>query len=277
MTQDPVPIDANHSDIAKFGSASQHPFVQIATALSEISHRALQDFTPQFSALGLEQSPQQKASDHIIVPPTYVAEPLQPGSEPAFYRLTRYTTVFLVDDSSSMEDIPEYNMFPWQETTNALAACAKLVLGAGGKLEVHFFNSPKVKEDISGVQDLIDFSSGVTPKGDTPTYQKLKYHLEEFMEGYKPLNIRQREGYPGLNLVIFTDGAPEGRSDDIEEVIVDTAQDLDQMRADKYKVGIQWVPIGDDKKVTEFFDKIDDKIKGAHKLKRDVCVTVLMI
>lgn len=58
---------------------------------------------------------------------------------------------------------------------------------------------------------------------------------------------------------------------------MDTAQDLDQMRADKYKVGIQWVQIGDDKKVTEFFDKIDDKIKGAHKLKRDVCVTVLMI
>ncbi len=46
MTQDPVPIDANHSDVAKFGSASQHPFVQIATELSEISHRALQDPRP---------------------------------------------------------------------------------------------------------------------------------------------------------------------------------------------------------------------------------------
>jgi len=277
MTQDPVPIDANHSDVAKFGSASQHPFVQIATEFSEISHRALQDLTPQFSALGFEQSPQQEASNHTIVPPIYVAEPLQPGSEPAFYKLTRYTTVFLVDDSSSMEDIREYNMFPWEETTNALAACAKLVLGAGGRLKVHFFNSPEVKEDISGVRDLIDFCSGVTPKGDTTTYQKLKYHLDEFTEGFKPLTIRQREDYPGLNLTIFTDGAPEGRFDDIEEVIVDTAQELDQMKADKYKLGVQWVQIGDDKKVTEFFDKIDDKIQGAHKLKRDVCVRALII
>lgn len=276
MTQDPVPIDANHSDVAKFGSASQHPFVQIATELSEISHRALQDLTPQFSAFGFEQSPRQRASNQMIVPPTCVAEPLQPGSEPAFYQLTRYTTIFLVDDSSSMEDIPEYKMFPWEETTNALAACAKLVLGAGGRLKVHFFNSPKVKEDISGVQDLIDFCSGVTPEGDTPTYQKLKYHLDEFMEGFESLTVRQRQDYPGLNLVIFTDGAPEGRFDDIEEVIVDTAQDLDQRRADKYKLGIQWVQIGDDKKVTEFFDKIDDKIKGAHRLKRDVCSRALM-
>lgn len=202
MTQDPVPIDANHSHVAKFGSASQHPFVQIATKLSEISHHALQDLTPQFSALGLEYSPQQEVSNHTVVPPPYVAEPLQPGSEPAFYKLTRYTTVFLVDDSSSMEDIPEYNMFPWEETTNALAACAKLVLGAGGRLKVHFFNSPKVKEDISGVRDLIYFCSGMTPKGDTPTYQKLKYHLDEFMEGFRPLTVRQREDYPGLNLVI---------------------------------------------------------------------------
>ncbi len=277
MTQHPLPIDANHSDVAKFGSASQHPFVQIATELSDISDRALQDLTPQFTTLSLEQSPQQEASNHITMPPTYVAEPLQPGSEPAFFKLTRYTTVFLVDDSSSMEDIPEHNMCPWEQTTKALAACAKLIVGAGGRLKVHFFNSPKVKEDISGVQDLIDFCSGVTPKGDTPTYQKLKYHLDEFMEGFESLSARQREDHPGLNLVIFTDGAPEGRFDDIEEVIVETAQDLDRMKADKYKLGIQWVQIGDDKKVADFFDKIDDKIKGAHKLKRDVCVTALMI
>lgn len=55
MRQYPLPINANHSDVAKFGSASQHPFVQTATEFSEISHRALQDFTPQLLALGLER------------------------------------------------------------------------------------------------------------------------------------------------------------------------------------------------------------------------------
>ena len=31
--------------------------------------------------------------------------------------LRRYTTRFLVDDSSSMQDIPEYGLMPWTETT----------------------------------------------------------------------------------------------------------------------------------------------------------------
>ena len=42
------------------------------------------------------------------------------------------------------------------------------------------------------------------------------------------------------------------------------------MRADKYKLGIQWVQIGNDKKVADFFDNIDGKAKGAHRLRRDV-------
>ena len=274
-TKYPIGIDANHSDVAKFGSASQHPFVHIASELAEVSYKALHDPThhdptPQFSALGLEQSAQHEVSNYIRSPSPSVTERLQPGSEPAFFKLTRYTTIFLIDDSSSMENIPEHGIHSWRDTISALAECAKLILGAGGRVKVHFFNSPKVKENISGVQDLIDFCVGMTPQGDTPTYQKLKLHLDVFMEGFQRLTVQQREDYPGLNLVIFTDGAPEGRFDDIEEVIVETAQDLDKMRADKYKLGIQWVQIGNDKKVADFFDKIDDNIKGAHQLRRDV-------
>ena len=64
MTNYPIGVDANHSDIAKFGSTSQHAFVQIASELAEVSYKALHDHThydpaPQFSALGLEQSAQQ--------------------------------------------------------------------------------------------------------------------------------------------------------------------------------------------------------------------------
>ena len=290
-TKYPIGIDANHSDVAKFGSASQHPFVQIASELAEVSYKALHDPThhdpthhdpthhdpthhdptPQFSALGLEQSAQHEVSNYIRSPSPSVIERLQPGSEPEFFKLTRYTTIFLIDDSSSMENIPEHGIHSWSDTISALAECAKLILGAGGRVKVHFFNSPKVKENISGVQDLIDFCVGMTPQGDTPTYQKLKLHLDVFMEGFQQnLTVREREDYPGLNLVIFTDGAPEGRFDDIEDVIVETAHDLDTLRADKYKLGIQWVQIGNDKKVADFFDKIDDKIKGAHQLKRDV-------
>lgn len=253
-----LPDSAVQVNIHSFRSRPSSP------RLAEICQEALSDLTPLFSALGLEQSPQQESTNHTRRRPSYVAGPLEPGSVPAFFNLIRYTTVFLVDDSSFMENIPELGMYAWDETTSAIAECAELMLGVGGRLKVHFFNSPKVKEDIPGRQDLAEFCTGITPRGDTPTYQKLKYHLDEFTEGFQGLTVRQREDYPGLKLVIFIDGAPEGRFDDIEEVVVDTALELVKMRADKYKLGIQWVQIGNDKKVADLFDKIDDEIKGVY-------------
>lgn len=268
----PRPIDASHGDVARFGNASQHPFVEIATELANIGHAAIASLTSQFSNFNIG-SPTHDPQNTIIAGASSIyAEPRQPGVEPAFFMLTRYTTILLVDDSSSMEDIPEHGLFPWTETTGALAECAKLVLGAGGRLKIHFFNSNKSKENISGVDELRALCREVVPRGDTPTYSRLKRHLDEFIEAFTPLNVEQREAYPGLNLLVFTDGAPEGRFDDIEEVIVETAEDLDAFRprVDKYKVGIQFIQIGDDAGVRAFFNRIDNEIKGERKLKRDV-------
>lgn len=216
-----------------------------------------------------EQSLVAASSPYSFTSTPMTMEPTSRGVEPVYFQLTRYVTVFLVDDSTSMEDIPEFGISSWSDTIYALTECAKLILGARGKLKVHFFNSPKSKENISGVTELQDLCR-FRPRGDTPTYQRLKRHLDEFMEAFEPLNASQREAYPGLNLVIFTDGAPEGPFEDIEEVIVDMAKDLDSLRADKYKVGIQFVQIGNDESVTNFFERVDNEIKGEHGLRRDV-------
>lgn len=271
----PIPLDANHSDCARFGSASQHPFVEIASELADIAHVAIDDLERRLANIRLHNVGGNRRQDtgqsslYSITRSALAAEPRERGVEPVYFQLTRYITVFLVDDSSSMEDVPECNITNWSDTTHALAECAALILGARGRLRVHFFNSPRSKENISGVDELRDLLR-FRPRGDTPTYQRLKRHLDEFMEAFEPLNASQRESYPGLNLIIFTDGAPEGPFEDIEEVIVDTAKDLDRLRADKYKVGIQFVQIGTDESVTNFFGRIDDEIKGEHGLKRDV-------
>lgn len=276
----PRPIDANHTNCARFGSASQHPFVEIANELTNIALNAIEDLEIRLSKLMFDDGHQDlpagagKSTVTNTTGPALTMEPVERGLEPAFFQLTRYITVFLVDDSSSMEDIPEENISSWTDTTHALTECAALVLGARGRLKVHFFNSPKSKENISGVAELQELCR-FTPRGDTPTYQRLKRHLDEYIEAFRPLNASQRDTFPGLNLIIFTDGAPEGPFEDIEEVIVDTAKDLDDFRADKYKVGIQFVQIGNDESVTNFFERIDNEIKGEHGLRRDVCCSII--
>ncbi|KAL6719552.1 hypothetical protein ACLMJK_003794 [Lecanora helva] len=275
----PRPIDANHTDCARFGSASQHPFVEIASELADFASSAIDDLRNGVLNAGVDNGgggpslgPTQTPSTHAR--DTNVSkEPVERGVEPVYYKLTRYVTVFLVDDSTSMEDIPEAGISLWSDTINALTECARLILGARGRLKVHFFNSPKTKESISGTGELQELCR-FTPRGDTPTYERLKQHLDEFIMDYEPLDARGRAAYPGLNLVIFTDGAPEGPFEDIKEVIVETAQDLDRFRADKYKLGIQFVQIGDDQSVANFFDHIDNEIKKEHGLKRDIVDTV---
>ena len=174
-----------------------------------------------------------------------------------------------------MEQIPEVGIDNWSNAINALAECARLVLGAEGRMKVYFFNSPRSKESISGIDEIRELCR-FQPEGGTPTYQCLKRYLDEFVEALERLNASQREAHPGLNLIIFTDGTPEGPFEDIEEVIVETARELNKLKLDKYKLGIQFVQIGDDESVTNFFDRIANDIKGEHGLKRNICQSFLL-
>ncbi|KAK3167556.1 hypothetical protein OEA41_010683 [Lepraria neglecta] len=234
----PRPIDGNHSNVARFGGTSQHPFVEIASELADIGCAAFEDLSRRFSTLGIENSrllgAGHSTSIQNIPGSSITVEPRQLG-EPEFFKLTRYITVFLVDDSTSMENVPESGISLWSDATKCLAECAALILGARGRLKVLFFKSPKSKENILKVAELRELCRFI-PRGDTPTYQRLKRHLDEFMEDFTPLNAKQRGTHPGLNVIIFTDGAPVEPFEEIEEVIVDRTKDLDGLRAGKYKI-----------------------------------------
>ena len=247
--------------------------MEIASELADIGYAAIGDRSKRDSTLRLENNQYLgigRSTNIGDIPRPAIGAGSRQLGEPEFFKLTRYITVFLVDDSSSMEDIPEEGISLWSDTTRCLAKCAGLVLGARGRLKVHFFNSTRSRENISGVPELQELCR-FTPRGDTPTYQRLKGHLDGFLEDFTPLTAKQRDAHSGLNLIIFTDGAPEDPFEDIEEAIVDTARELDKFRAEKYKVGVQFVQIGNDESVTNFFQRIDDEIKGDNGLKRDVC------
>ena len=206
----PRPIDANNSNVARFRGASKHSFVEIASELADIGYAAFEDLSRRFSTLGIENNrllgAGHSTSIQNIPGSSITVEPRQLG-EPELFKLTRYITVFLVDDSTSMEDVLEAGISLWSDATKCLAECAALILGARGRLKVHFFNFLKSKKNISKVAELRELCRFI-PRGDTPTYQRLKRHLDEFMEDFTPPNAKQRGTHPRLNVIIFTDGAP---------------------------------------------------------------------
>jgi len=189
----PRPTDANHTNCARFSSANQHQFIEIASKLANITHTAIDDLQRRFANMQLDNggvNPPQGAgwsSPYSITGGPLTTEPRERRVEPVYFQLTRYTTIFLVDDSSSIEDMPEFGISAWSDTTHALTECTSLILGSRGRLKVHFFNSARSKENISGVTELQELCR-FRPRGDTPTYQCLKRHLDEFMEAFEPLN-----------------------------------------------------------------------------------------
>lgn len=153
----PRPIDANHSDVARFGKDCQHPFMEVASELANIAYAVNYDLARYISPLETG-SDGQNLPNYVTRDPKAIPnrqqQPGESGKEPAFFMLTRYTTVLLVDDFASMEDVPEHGLHPWKDTTEALIECAELILGAGGRLKIHFSNSPRPKENISGVEEI---------------------------------------------------------------------------------------------------------------------------
>ena len=148
---------------------------------------------------------------------------------------------------------------PWTETTRALAECADIVLSANGRLKIHFFSSETSEDNILSIDELRKLCSGVVPRGDTTIYTRLQHQLKGFVEAFRPLTVAQREEYPGLNIIVFTAGAPERQFDALEEVIVENAKDLDVFspRFARSKVGIHFIQIGDYKGFKAFVDRVD--------------------
>ena len=283
----PHPIDANHSNCAKFSSASQHPFRTIANEIMEIIFGAIEATWTHRSEIPIKTAQGNvSAGDGFVQslpnnnPGHRTIEPQQRGKELVYFKLIRYDTIFLVDDSTSMEDLAEdlagIRCTSWSDTVGVMTQCAELILSAGGRLKVRFFNSSRAEEKVSGIQELRNLCRFLL-RGDTLTYERMKAHLDEFIEDVKPLNAKQRNDHPGLNLIIFTDGAPEDGFEDIEELVINTARKLNELDLHKYKLGIQFVQIGKDESVTKFFEYIDNDIKGEHGLGQDVCVSTRFV
>src|SRR5205085_505745 len=54
-----------------------------------------------------------------------------------------------------------------------------------------------------------------------------------------------------LNLIVLTDGEADDE-EEVEEILVETAKELEELKAPKNHIGIQFVQIGDDVEAAEY-------------------------
>ncbi|CAG8259116.1 unnamed protein product [Penicillium olsonii] len=231
----------------------------------------------------------------IEIPTIEISSP-QTETEPEesqYAFLRDFDTVFLVDDSSSMQG-PR-----WREAADAIAAIAPICTQYDSDgIDIYFLNhrrssppqsawrQPTYQPDQDGyhhittAQQVQAIFHSVRPSGSTMVGTRLSDILEPYLcrveamhaakkaRGYVDPDVRVKP----INIITITDGE---FTDDAEGVIVKTARKLDGPTCDAipWQVGIQFFQIGNDARARDFLRQLDDDLKAGLQM-RDIVDTV---
>jgi len=233
----------------------------------------------------------KRALSTDLPPPPYaethspVAYPINTEIQDALELLAKVKTVFIVDDSSSMQGER------WEEAKNAIATLTEWArpYDTDG-IDVHFLNHEAVGRNIKDPEAIKKLFQGLIPKGVTLIGNKLEELLQEYFSIIEPLQNKPAElkKIKPVNYLIITDGYPSTSNslrasilndlhnsylaDDPEAVIVQVAKRLDDKYLPITQVGIQFVQIGNDTSATEYLRQLDDGLSNKHKI-RDIVDT----
>ena len=221
--------------------------------------------------------------NYTTLPPPPAA---RPDVEDNFSILDSYDTVFLVDDSPSMAADER-----WDLVRKILDYSTRLATSYDPDgIDVHFLNNKTANQDnVKDQAVAVDIHQRILLKGSTPLYEQLSRHLTGYL---KKFNRRgDNLNFKGYNLIILTDGQPNEEHEDPGEIsdpedakvtsaafrlirkkIVNVARYLDEAEAERGQVGIQFCQIGNDAAARQFFNYLDNRLRGKWTLGRDVSV-----
>ncbi|KAK4205755.1 hypothetical protein QBC40DRAFT_270814 [Triangularia verruculosa] len=217
---------------------------------------------------------QPPTTQHRSPSPSPSATSILSTPEDPYAFLSLFDTIFLIDDSGSMN-----SQNRWKETKTALAAIAPICAAHDSDgVDVYFLNSKNYSHPSTGfigrrtAPSINQLFSDVRPDGWTPTGSRIKNILGPYVKKYVEA-VKKRGADPDntgikpVNLIVITDGAA---SDDPEGVIVNLARKLDEVDAPSHQVGIQFFQVGNDAEAGKALSELDDGLKGV----RDMVDTV---
>lgn len=154
-------------------------------------------------------------------------------------------------------------------------------------IDIHFLNNRTA--NVNNIKDqavAVEIHRQIALRGSTPILDQLSRHLNDYLRRFRLSNDMNFKGY---NLIVLTDGEPDQEFEDPHEIsdrddarvtsaayrlirkrIVQVARELQQGRAERTQVGIQFCQVGDDEAATSFFQYLDNRLKGKYDLDRDV-------
>lgn len=194
------------------------------------------------------------------------APPLLEGGENALEMLRDFDTVFIIDDSSSMQGSR------WEQAKTAVkGVVAQAMKYDDDGIDIYFLNAKRSGDNMRRPKDVDRLFAGLKPYGATPTGKTLEKVLREYVLRLEAAAAQGRpESIKPLNLIVITDGAP---TDDPESVLVAYARRLDKGDWPLSQVGVQMFQVGNDPQAREALEDLDDELSSRHGI-RDMVDTV---
>ncbi|MCJ1265967.1 hypothetical protein MMC22_005849 [Lobaria immixta] len=268
----PFGINRNHKEMARFSGDETHALEPAIDFLAQFARNAV--------------NARQHSHPSVSRTAPYVID----GSnlEDEYSILESYHTVFLVDDSPSMAGKR------WDLVKKILDYSTRVATKYDPDgIDVHFLNNKTANQDnIKDPAIAVKVHQNIMLKGNTPTLDQLSRHLNSYVEKFKSRKTEEIN-FKGYNLIVLTDGEPNPAHEDLDEIsdvedarrysaayrrirktIVGVARALDKAGAEHAQVGIQFCQIGEDDGAYNFFEYLDNQIKGKYKLGRDMVDTV---
>ncbi|KAJ5551846.1 hypothetical protein N7461_006544 [Penicillium sp. DV-2018c] len=209
---------------------------------------------------------------HITSAEETATETRETESDSQYSFLADFDTIFLVDDSSSMQGRR------WKEAEAAIAAIAPICTKYDSDgIDIYFLNhrdsivrsGPGGYHNVTTASQVHSIFKRVQPRGPTRVGSRLFDILDPYVRRVEAMHAAKREVKGGdvhpalfvkpINIITITDGE---FTDDAEGIIVKTAKTLDGPSCDAipWQVGIQFFQIGNDESVRKYLEDLDDHL-----------------
>jgi len=207
--------------------------------------------------------------------------------ESKFEALETYDTIFIIDDTGSMQK-PLLSYSPegkpvvdrWAALVVGLQVFAKIAskydkdgIDIAFLKNVHLNKESRGLKDVNSVKTLLSKINLSDPLcgGGTIVKEQLLAAIDPRMKAFREFVDKKKRNPYGthtlpkpLNLVVVTDGEADDEVE-VEEYIVSVARELAELRAPKSYIGIQFVQIGDEVEAAEYLRRLDDDLKTSHR------------
>jgi len=200
-----------------------------------------------------------------------------------FSQLSQFDTVFVVDDTGSMqlaanskETYTPQTKSRWDVLTRALQYIANIAtMYDSDGLDVHFLISTKLnRKNIQSGEEVLDLLKQVTLEksvGGTfmnpPLAEILGPHVIMYQQHFDRKVAKQPTAPPKpLNIIVLTDGKADDEKA-LKRLLVRTAKKLDEMFAPDSQIGIQFLQVGDDKDAAVFLESLDNELEDKYEVR----------